>query len=798
MKVLLSWLKEYIDINLPPAQISKILTSAGLEVDAVESVGINFKKVIVGKITAIAPHPNADKLRVATVSDGFQSYQVVCGALNCREGIKTAFAMVGAILQDEKGKDFTIQPTKLRGIESFGMLCSGFELGLSSDRDGIIEFADHIKEGTDVGEMYADTLFDISLTPNLGHCQSIVGVARELSAATGIPVKYPKVAVQEDEWNEIDKQMQVIVQDDVKCPRYSCRLVYDVEIAPSPDWLKKKLELCGVRSINNVVDITNYVLLELGHPLHAFDYDTLSGHQLIVRVAEEGEEFMTLDNKKRRLSKDDLLICDQNKAAAIAGVMGGLISEVSPATRSVLIESAYFQPASIRRTSKKIGLQTDASKRFERGTDPNGILVALDRAAMLIQQIAGGKVAKGTIDIKTHNFPEQVLPCRLNRLNNLLGTHLSINEVETIFQRLGFAYKWNGEEAFHVNVPTYRADIFGEIDLIEEVVRIYGYDKIPKTFVHYQGSQQADAPLFHFERKVRQKLLSEGLQEFLTCDLIGPTLINIVQEELMPPEANIKVLNPTSIEQSILRTSLLPGLLQVLKYNIDHQSHSISGFEIGRIHFREGDQYKEQSMAALIMTGKVRPSHWDRKAEEVDFYDLKGIIENTFRELGIKDLEFKSQNLKIFHGGRQAAIYVGSLEIGSLGEIHPSIQRRLDVPQRILFAEFNLHDAFKVHKTEQKMKELSIYPSSSRDWTVTLPEAMPIEKVLAILHSIPSPLLEEISILDIFRSEKLGKDKKNATFHFIYRDKEKTVDLDTVDREHGALIKEALNLLGMH
>jgi phenylalanyl-tRNA synthetase beta chain len=294
---------------------------------------------------------------------------------------------------------------------------------------------------------------------------------------------------------------------------------------------------------------------------------------------------------------------------------------------------------------------------------------------------------------------------------------------------------------------------------------------------------------------VREKLLNQGLQEFLTCDLIGPTLLDIIQEGSMPLEAMVKVLNPTSIEQSILRTSLLPGLLQVIKYNFDHQNHAINGFEIGRIHFREGEQYKEQSVAGLILTGKARTPHWERKAEDVDFYDLKGIIETVFHELGIDFPEFKPQTLKIFHTGRQASIYIGALEVGSLGEVHPAIQRRLDVPQRILFAEFNLHDLFKVRKTEQKMEEIPIYPSSARDWTVTLPDDMPIEKVLKVLHSISSPLLEEISILDIFRSEKLGKGKKNATLHFIYRDKEKTIELETVEREHEHMIKEALKLL---
>lgn len=795
MKILLSWLKEYIDINLPPAQIGKILTSLGLEVDAIENVGTPFARIIVAKIINAAPHPAAEKLQIATVFDGSREFQVVCGAPNCRMGIKTAFAPVGAVLRDKEGKENLIQNVKIRGIESFGMLCSPFELGLSSDHSGILEFADHIKEGSDVAEMYRDVVFEVSLTPNLSHCQSLIGVARELSAATGLPVKYPSANVQEDEWDDINKAVSVSIQDSEKCPRYTCRLIRNVKISPSPAWLKNKLERSGLRSVNNVVDVTNYVLLELGHPLHAFDYDTLSGHQIIVKTAEPDEGFMTLDNKKRVLSNEDLVISDQNKSVAIAGVMGGLISEVTPSTVNVLLESAYFQPATIRKTSKKFGLQTDASKRFERGTDPNGVILSLERAAMLIQQLADGKVARGIIDQKEKDFQEIEIQCRLNRINNLLGTQLSINEVENIFNRLGFHPQWNKKDAFMVKIPTYRVDIQTEIDLIEETARLYGYDKIPKVLARYQGTMQPDAPIFLFERQARQKLLNQGLQEFLTCDLIGPTLLDIIQEESVLRDSMIKVLNPTSVEQSVLRTSLLPGLLQVVKFNIDHQNHSISGFELGRIHFKDGDQYKEQSMAAIILTGKARAAHWDRKAEDVDFYDLKGMVEAVFNELGIEGLEFKSQSLKIFHNGRQASIYVGSLEVGSLGEVHPSIQRRLDVSQRILFAEFNLHDLFKIRKPLQKMAEIPIYPHSTRDWTITLPEDLPIETILKILRSISSPLLEEISVKDIFKSEKIGKDKKNATFHFVYRDRAKTIEFETVEEEHDRIIKEALKSL---
>ncbi|MCE5316836.1 MAG: phenylalanine--tRNA ligase subunit beta [Parachlamydia sp.] len=789
MKIPLSWLKEYLDINLPAAQISKMLTAAGIEVEGLESTSLGFDKVVVGRVVAVEKHPNADKLCVAQVSDGTGTFQVVCGAPNCRAGMKTAFAVVGATLTDEKGQKFAVKKAKLRGVESSGMLCSEKELGVGQESDGIMEFADQIQEGADVASIYSDTIFDISLTPNLGHCSSVLGIARELSTITGLPLVPPKIKCEES-GEKITSQVNVTVQDGKGCPRYASRLVRDVAVGPSPGWLKKRLEDCGLRSVNNIVDVTNYVLLEIGHPLHAFDFDKLGGHQIIVRRARAGEALATLDGKERQLAESDLLICDKDKPVAIAGVMGGSNTEVTEATRHVLLEAAYFDPKAIRKTSKLLGLQTDASKRFERGTDPNILAEVLDRAAVMIQEVAGGKIAEGIIDCKEQEFPEQELSCRLDRLNHLLGTHLSLSEVEEIFRRLHFGCHWNGRDAFVIRVPTYRADVREEIDLVEEVARTYGYDNISAATPRYQTSQLPHAPLYLFEKEARERLLAEGLQEFLTCDLIGPTLLNLVGNALMPP---IVVLNPTSMEQSLLRTSLLPGLLQVVKYNVDHQRSDISGFEIGRIHFKKDEQYLEQSVAAIILTGKEAPHHWDQKAQDVDFYDLKGIVENLLEELGIEGWTFQPIQLPIFHPGRQAAVKVGELELGSIGEVHPSIQRRLDVPNRLYFAEINLHDLLKVRKQEWKMADLPLYPGSDRDWTITLEDALSVQSILDFFHAQPSKLLQQVSLIDLYRSDRLGEGRKNVTFRFFYRSPDRTVEQEEVEREHLSLVNLALN-----
>lgn len=637
-----------------------------------------------------------------------------------------------------------------------------------------------------VEETPLGAVYEISFTPNLGHCMNMIGIARELSAATNQKVSRPKVIVKE-EGESIEKTFKVTVDVPEKCQRYSCRAIQNVSVKPSPQWLKDRLEAAGIRSINNIVDVTNYVLLETGQPLHAFDADTLAKQEIIVRTAKEGESFTTLDGKERLLTASDLLICDGEKPVAIAGVMGGLNSEVSEQTRNVLIESASFQPASVRRTSKHLALQTDSSKRFERSCDPNGVLFALDRAAALMLETGGGVILKGTIDKVSGNFSERKISCRLSRINALLGTHLSLNEVETLFKRLGFSSKWDGQDTLEVLVPTYRADVTAEIDLIEEVARLYGYDNIEHGVVKYQGTQMPHHPMYIFEGKLRSHLLSEGLQEFLTCDLIGPALMEMAQED---SATAIHVLNPVSIEQSVLRTSLLPGLLQAVKYNWDHQNGSISAFEVGRVHFKTGENYKEQSVVGIVLTGKRNPYHWDPKPEDVDFYDLKGMVENLLNELGVKEFKFRESQLPNLHTGRQSAVYVGDLKVGSLGEVHPSIQRKLDVPQRILFAELNLHDLYPLQRSVAKMEKVAVYPSSERDWTVTLPENLLVGDILEKLKSVPSDYLESVSLVDIYRNPKLGENVKNVTFNFVYRDTQKTIDQDTVEKEHQRIIEK--------
>lgn len=797
MKIPLSWLKECVPLHLSPSEIGDRLTMLGLEVESMEAIDVTFKKVVAAEVLETSKHPNADSLQLAKVSDGKAVYDLVCAAPNCRPGLRTALAVEGASLLDPSGKEFIIKKAKIRGVESSGMLCSAKELKLSDESDGIMELPEDIPLGTDLATHFGEVILDIGLTPNLNYCASVMGVARELSASISHKFSPPKPHVDEDRSIQAEKLVKLSIEDDKRCPRYMCRVIEDVKIGPSPAWMQKRLAQCGLRSINNVVDVTNYVLLEMGHPLHAFDLDTLSGHEVVVRSARENEKLLTLDGKERGLESTDLVIADREKPIALAGVMGGAATEVTNSTTRVLLESAYFNPSAIRKSSKWHGLQTDASKRFERGADPNGLKVALERATQLIVQVAGGKVAQGIVEKSFMQFPEKKIACRVKRVHQVLGIHLSLSEIEDVFHRLDFQYAWDGQEAIIVSVPTYRVDITSEIDLVEEVARIYGYDNInTQSQISATISSMPHMPIFLFERLVRARLVAEGLQEFLTCDLIGPSQAALLENTTMGADSLIKILNPTSIEQSILRPSLLPGLLQVVKYNFDHQNMTLSGFEIGSIHTKKDEQFVESAAAGIIMTGNNGPDYWGTKPDEVNFYDLKGAIENVFREIGLESFGFNPSELSLLHTGRQASIIVDGQVIGFMGEIHPALLRKIDLPQRVYYAEFNLSSLLGAKKRVQKMHPLPIYPGSERDWTITLREDAPIADVLNVLRSISSRLLDQVTLLDLYRSDRLGKERKNATFHFVYRDLAKTVSQEEVDREHGQVTQEALQKLG--
>jgi phenylalanyl-tRNA synthetase beta chain len=795
MKIPLSWLNEFLTLNISVEKIAEALTLAGIEVEKIETIVPSFEGVVVATVISVQPHPNADRLRVAQVFDGQNELQIVCGASNCRPGIKTALAKIGAKLTDKEGKSFTIKKGKLRDVESFGMLCAGDELGLASGVEGILELSSELKEGVDLASLYRDTVLEVGLTPNLGHCLSILGIARELSAILSLPLKSSPLDLSEASQPLIQDLIEVQVENRDQCPFYSCRVIQGVTVGPSPDWMQRRLEAAGMRSINNLVDVGNFVMLELGLPLHMFDYDTLVGKKIVVSSNKTYPVIETLDGVTRPIPSGTLLICDSENPIAIAGIMGGEGSAVSPKTQNVLIEAAYFMAEPIRKASKALNLRTEGSQRWEKGVDPKGVRKALNRAAALLQQCAGGILAQGVLVAGEDAFSSHEISLRIERVNALLGTSLSRGEIISLLERLEIKVKDKDQGKVICEIPSYRNDLKIEIDLIEEVARLYGFNHIPQHPPRHLNSPIPHAPIYLFEKEMRGYLIELGLQECLTCDLISPKLAELTGEN---NQSFITVLHPTSIEQSILRVSLLPGLLQVIKYNQDHQNTDFSAFELGRIHYKEGDRFIEQTSAGVILVGHEAPHHWECKPKEIDYYDLKGKVEELLELLGIKGAHFEPSHLHNFHPFRQARVKVNDLYVGALGEIHPSHLREMGIQQRVYFAELNLHDLFPLRRTEMQFREISLYPGSERDWTISLKEETPIAYVLEAVRLNASSYLEKYLLLDLYRSPQLGEGKKNATMRFLYRDLKKTIEFEIVEREHKKLIQLVAEKLADH
>lgn len=772
MKLPLSLIKSFIQTDLPAEELGEILTMLGLELDRIENPKPSFENVVIGEVLSVEKHPDAKHLQIAVVSDGKEKFQVVCGASNCRAGIKTAFAKIGAKLRDENGQISLIQKTTIRGIESFGMLASGKELNISNEDEGILELPLEMETGSDASLNLWDPILEISLTPNLGHCMSALGVARELSAALQIPVKAPKKPDL-----KLNLSKKVTIENYTLCPRYVCIEIEGVRVGPSPFWLKQMLAAFGQKSINNIVDLTNFIMMKLGNPLHAFDLDLLEGEELRIAPAQSALKFVGLDDIEREVPEGALLIFDAKKPVAIAGVMGGANSAVSEKTTRILLESAYFDPISIRKTAKTVGLRTESSQRFEKGVDPLALELAAHEAALLME----GSIT-GFADLKDTPLVPKTIQYQSKRINALLGSRLSETEIEEIFQRLQIEAK-NGTAL----VPLYRHDLKEAIDLTEEVARIYGYNNIEKRPPLFSSSNIPNDPVFLFENEMRHRLVALGLTEFLTCDLVSPKLAQIMQTMVPKEVKSLQTVYSKSEEFSVLRTSLLPGLLNVLKGNLAQKNTNVSAFEIGRIHFEQKGQITEIPMVSILLTGEKSSAHWSAKPTQFDYFDLKGMIESLIQA---KTLPGKHPS---FHPHRQADVQIENLNVGSIGEIHPTLLEQFDIEQRVFYAELNLLHLLEKKKSHIKVKPLAQFPASSRDWTISLEMSTPIQKIFEAIEIQNSELLESAHLIDQYLPEE--SQQKNMTFRFIYRDLYKTISFDEVEKEHAKMIDSILNLL---
>lgn len=789
MKIPLSLLQEFIDLShLSCEEIASALTLSGIEVDKIENEKATFSNVVSALIKEVVPHPNAEKLQIAKVFDGKDTYQVVCGAINCREGLKSAFAKEGSTLLHD-GKKVQIKKCKLRNVESFGMLCSEKELNLANESEGIIELDQNIELGKDLTTVLIDPIFEISLTPNLGHVMSIIGVARELAAILNKTVKKPHISFHPI--LSISTNEKIKVETDPKlCPIYCALYIENIQVGPSPSWLKKRLELCNFHSVNNIVDIMNYVMLELGQPLHAFDFDKLEGKKISVGPSKKEQTFLGLDKIERKLPHDSLVIKDEKKILAVAGIMGAESSSIDQNTTKILIESALFDPISIRKTSRQINLRSESSQRFEKRVDSSNLIFVLKRVAHLIEMIIpSAKIANDFIEKKEIKIEKIKISLRISRTNQILGTKLSSNEIQAILKRLECEISKESENQIEILVPLYRNDLKEEIDLIEEVARIYGYNNIEKKSPLIHLGALTSSPIYLFEKDIQNIFISQGMQEVITCDLISPFLAKILEEKFIPKSDMIQVLHFKSEDQSILRASFLPSFLQIAQFNHYHKNFDLSIFEIGKVHFKKNDDFCEQLASALMICGKNRPHHWKEKPRDVDFYDMKGILENLFHSLKIENYGFKKSHHPCFHPQKQAAIFLNEIEIGIAGEVHPSILKEFDIKKPIFFAEMNDQYLMDHQKEDLKFKPIPSFPSSERDLTIKTTEEIDLK---AIFDKIGSPLLESLFILDLYEDPKAKDNSKNITLRFVYRDKNKTISFEEVEKEHDKITKELL------
>ncbi|MCX8117294.1 MAG: phenylalanine--tRNA ligase subunit beta [Desulfobacterota bacterium] len=790
MKVSLNWLRDYVDIRLDLKDLVHLLTMAGLEVESATPVGQGLEKVVVAEIEAIRKHPNADRLSLVRVRTSGERFSIVCGATNIREGQKVPLALVGARLPN----GIEIRRSKIRGEVSEGMLCSEIELGLGEDATGIMILEPHLTPGVRLDEALglSDTVLDLSITPNRPDCLCVIGIAREIAALTGERLRYPSLALP-DEGDEIHQKTSVTLLDPDLCPRYVARLIEGVTVGPSPRWMQSRLEKVGIRSINNVVDVTNYVMMEMGQPLHAFDFDLLEEGRIVVRRARQGETFVTLDGVKRSLDEEMLMICDGVKPVALAGVMGGLNSEIRPQTRTVLLESAYFHPANNRRTSKRLGLETEASYRFGRGVDYGGCLRAADRAASLIRQLSGGRVVEGALDV----YPRPIRPPSISlshsRVGRLLGIEISPRKIVAYLRNLEMDVQENGEGRWVVTPPTFRSDLEREVDLIEELARLDGYDKIPVTLPTGPPSSEEMSRQRVLEERAKDLLVQHGYHEVITYSFTSPSALDGLHLPSEDPRRRmVAILNPLTTEMSVLRTSLIPGLIETARYNLSHQNRNLKLFELKKIYLpQEGEKLpREVQFLAGLAMGMDRDPHWASTAREIDFYDLKGCIEDLCEFLQIQGVTFqKTEEIPYLHPGKASQILLRGEAIGVVGEIHPDTLRYYEIPARAYLFEIDFEALVKGVTEKKKVQPLPRFPSVFRDLSLVVEEDLEVERVEQAIRSLQPPFIDEIRLFDLYRGAPIPQGKKSLTYRLRYQASDRTLTDEEVNRVHEQVIQ---------
>ena len=786
MNVTLNWLKAYIDFEFSPSELADRLTMLGVEVESVKHLGTELEGVIVGSVTSIRPHPNADKLVLCQVDTGeTEELQIVCGAPNAREGMLAPVATIGATLP----VGLTIKRAKLRGETSQGMLCSEKELGLSGDAAGLMELSTDIPLGTPLSEALGldDVVFELEITPNRPDCLSLIGVAREIRAETGNPLKLPTVDLQESGINIRDLTSVTIDAPDL-CPRYAARVIQGVEVAESPVWLQQRLESVGIGVINNIVDVTNFVLMEYGQPLHAFDYHKLAENRIVVRRARDNEQITTLDEVARELTSDMLVIADAEKPVALAGIMGGYDSEITETTCDVLLESAYFNPLSIRATAKALGISTEASYRFERGADPGAVLAALDRAAQLIAELTGGTICDGIVDVYPGQQPLTEIQLRPERVNFVLGTTIETAEMVQILDRLGFDVDITGK-VYQVVVPTFRSDVTREIDLIEEIARVYGYDNIPTTLPKGDIPVPAPTPKTEARRRIKHFLLAAGMMEAVNYSFCDPNCFDKIRLNADDPLRNtLQLRNPLSPEMSVLRTTLTPGLLENAQHNRNHQIDTIALFEIGGVFVHDGEE-KEPERVTGVLAGQIGEGVYSDPYRHPDFFDIKGLVEGMLEVCGVVDWTLQKTDAPTFHPGRNAEVLLGDRRIGVFGEVHPEVLENYDLPYKAYLFEFDLEGLADAATFAKRFEPISIYPKVARDLAIVVDKETLSDMPTGLIYTTGGDSVDSVRLFDVYEGEQVPEGKKSLAYTITYHSATETLTDKAVNTLHDEVVK---------
>ena len=790
MKIPVSWLREYVDVDLLPNELAHRLTMAGLESEGETVFDGGWDNVFVAKVVAVEPHPNADRLTLVTVDTGGEQATVVCGAPNVAAGQRVAFARPGARLLDpDTGHQETLKAARIRGVESAGMVCSERELGLGEDHTGILVLDGDAPVGTPLADHLGDVVLDTEPTTNRPDWLSVLGVAHEVAALTGGSVREPELGYPE-EGPPIEEQVTIRVEAPDLSPRYTASLITGVRIGPSPRWLRERLLKAGQRPINNIVDVTNYVMLEYGQPLHAFDYNLLEERTVLVRRARAGETLVTLDGESRKLSPEALVIADAKRAIGLAGVMGGANTEMTESTTAVLVESAKFDAVNIRRTASTLKLRTEASTRFERNLNGDLASVALRRATHLIQELAGGQVARGIINLDARGEHQVVLPLSLNRVEKVLGVRFSLKEAQGILVSLGFGCQRRDSKTIVVTVPYWRSDIAIEDDLVEELARIHGYDNIPTTPLSQGIPSHRAQPMRTLRERMKDLLSAAGMQEIISYSLVSyETLrsVHAIDREAEP----LEVSNPMTVEHQHLRTSLLGNVLNSLAANLHHEESGVGLFEAGRVYLpRRDDLPHEREMAVGVLWGERSPLSWSEARENIDFYDAKGAVDAVLEALG-KHPRFQPGSAAILHPGRTAEVLVDGERVGVVGEVHPDVLERFDIPREGATALFELDlDALLPLLEEQVLHftPLARFPGAYRDLALVLDADVAADRLKEIIEG--HALVESATVFDVYAGSGVPEGKRSLAFRVHFQSEKGTLTAETVNKMQERILHE--------